>query len=93
MAGGLPVIVTENCCVPVPDSVRRVPIMDSTATAQHLEFLCQKLRGLEKMGRSPNNSLGNSHQNGIGSRSRTCYSGFGNDHDLQRTKNCFQRTE
>jgi glycosyltransferase involved in cell wall biosynthesis len=38
MACGLPVIVTENCGVPVPDSAWRVPIMNSDAIAQRLEY-------------------------------------------------------
>jgi len=38
MACGLPVIVTENCGVPVPDPAWRVPIMDSQAIAERLEY-------------------------------------------------------
>ena len=36
MACGLPVIVTENCGVPVPDPAWRVPIMDAPALAARL---------------------------------------------------------
>jgi glycosyltransferase involved in cell wall biosynthesis len=36
MACGLPVIVTENCGVPVPDEAWRVPVMESEAIAQRL---------------------------------------------------------
>ena len=36
MACGLPVIVTENCGVPVPDASWRVPVMDADAIAAHL---------------------------------------------------------
>ena len=48
MACGLPVIVTENCGVPVPDSSWRVPVMDSDAIAERLALyadnrdLCQE---------------------------------------------------
>jgi len=37
MACGLPVIVTENCGVPVPDASWRVPVMNSDAIAARLE--------------------------------------------------------
>jgi hypothetical protein len=53
MAGGLPVIVTENCCVPVPDSAWRVPIMDNTATAQHLEFYAKNPEASKKWADRP----------------------------------------
>jgi hypothetical protein len=36
MACGLPVIVTENCGVPVPDAAWRVPVMNSDALAARL---------------------------------------------------------
>src|SRR5581483_11953258 len=36
MCCGLPVIVTENCGVPVPDPAWRVPIMSSDAIAERL---------------------------------------------------------
>src|ERR1041385_5326270 len=38
MACGLPVIVTENCGVPVPDPSWRVPVMDSEAIAWRLSL-------------------------------------------------------
>lgn len=41
MACGLPVIVTENCGVPVPDSSWRVPVMDSDAIAERLTLYAQ----------------------------------------------------
>jgi glycosyltransferase involved in cell wall biosynthesis len=41
MACGLPVIVTENCGVPVPDPSWRVPIMDSDAIAERLTLYAQ----------------------------------------------------
>jgi glycosyltransferase involved in cell wall biosynthesis len=44
MACGLPVIVTENCGVPVPDAAWRVPIMDARAIAQRLELYAQDRR-------------------------------------------------
>ena len=37
MACGLPIIVTENCGVPVPDDSWRVPIMDANAIAARLQ--------------------------------------------------------
>ena len=41
MACALPVIVTENCGVPVPDPSWRVPIMDSDAIARRLALYAQ----------------------------------------------------
>jgi len=41
MACGLPVIVTENCGVPVPDPSWRVPIMDSDAIARRLTLYAE----------------------------------------------------
>jgi len=41
MACGLPVIVTENCGVPVPDPSWRVPVMDSEAIARRLALYAQ----------------------------------------------------
>src|SRR5439155_23716947 len=41
MACGLPVIVTENCGVPVPDPSWRVPIMDSDAIARRLALYAE----------------------------------------------------
>lgn len=38
MACGLPVIVTENCGVPVPDDSWRVPIMDADAIGARLQL-------------------------------------------------------
>jgi glycosyltransferase involved in cell wall biosynthesis len=38
MACGLPVIVTENCGVPVPDAAWRVPVMDADAIATRLSL-------------------------------------------------------
>ena len=38
MACGLPVIVTENCGVPVPDTSWRVPVMDADAIAARLSL-------------------------------------------------------
>ncbi len=37
MACGIPVIVTENCGVPVPDLTWRIPVMDSEAIAMRLQ--------------------------------------------------------
>jgi len=41
MACGLPVVVTENCGVPVPDPSWRVPVMDSEAIARRLTLYAQ----------------------------------------------------
>lgn len=41
MACGLPVIVTENCGVPVPDPAWRVPIMDADALAARMTIYAQ----------------------------------------------------
>jgi glycosyltransferase involved in cell wall biosynthesis len=51
MACGLPVIVTENCGVPVPDPAWRVPIMNSDAIAQRLEHYAANLEALQSDGR------------------------------------------
>src|SRR5205807_6310950 len=45
MLGGLPVIVSENCGVPVPHSSWRVPIMDSSAIAARMSMYSRD-RGL-----------------------------------------------
>lgn len=50
MACGLPVIVTENCGVPVPDPAWRVPIMNSNAIAQRLEFYASDHEALQRDG-------------------------------------------
>ncbi len=51
MACGLPVIVTENCGVPVPEPAWRVPIMDSEAIANRLEYYAGDRAALEQDGR------------------------------------------
>jgi hypothetical protein len=48
MACGLPVIVTENCGVPVPDPCWRVPVMDSEAIARRLEYYTSDREALER---------------------------------------------
>jgi glycosyltransferase involved in cell wall biosynthesis len=50
MACGLPVIVTQNCGVPVPDSAWRVPVMDSEAIARRLEHYAENREALERDG-------------------------------------------
>ena len=50
MACGLPVIVTENCGVPVPDPAWRVPIMNSDAIAQRLEYYAKDRDALKNDG-------------------------------------------
>jgi len=50
MACGLPVIVTENCGVPVPDPAWRVPIMNSDAIAQRLMCYAGDRDALERDG-------------------------------------------
>jgi glycosyltransferase involved in cell wall biosynthesis len=50
MACGLPVIVTENCGVPVPDPAWRMPIMNSGAIAQRLEYYAKDRDALNRDG-------------------------------------------
>ena len=50
MACGLPAIVTENCGVPVPDPAWRVPVMDSDAIAQRLEYYAKDRDALNRDG-------------------------------------------
>jgi hypothetical protein len=50
MACGLPVIVTENCGVPVPDPAWRLPVMDSEAIARRLQFYADDRAALERDG-------------------------------------------
>ena len=51
MAGGLPVIVTENCQCWIPPGA--CPFMDSTATAQHLEFYAKNPEASKKWADRP----------------------------------------
>ena len=52
MACGLPVIVKENCGVPVPEPAWRVPIMNSDAIAQRLEYYATNREALQRDGQS-----------------------------------------
>jgi glycosyltransferase involved in cell wall biosynthesis len=55
MACGLPVIVTENCGVPVPDASWRVPIMDSASIARRLQHYAEDGAALEHDGLTARN--------------------------------------
>jgi glycosyltransferase involved in cell wall biosynthesis len=46
------VIVTENCGVPVPEPAWRVPIMNSDAIAQRLEYYATNREALQRDGQS-----------------------------------------
>jgi len=48
MLAGVPVIVSENCGVPVPDRTWRVPVMDGDAIAARLEYYAENRAALER---------------------------------------------
>jgi glycosyltransferase involved in cell wall biosynthesis len=50
MACGLPVIVTQNCGVPVPDKSWRVPVMNGEAIARRLEYYAEDREALKRDG-------------------------------------------
>lgn len=52
MACGKPVIVSENCGVPVPDVSWRVPIMDSVAIAERLRYYIKHSDEIEIHGKT-----------------------------------------
>jgi len=52
MACGLPVIVSENCGVPVPDPSWRVPVMNSKAIAERLKYYADSKESLERDGQA-----------------------------------------
>jgi glycosyltransferase involved in cell wall biosynthesis len=52
MACGLPVIVTENCGVPVPDPAWRVPVMNSGAITKRLKYYATDREALELDGQT-----------------------------------------
>lgn len=51
MACGLPVVVTANCGVPVPDSAWRVPIMNSAEIARRLDYYASDRDALARDGK------------------------------------------